>query len=594
MDTANKQNHIKKELSPPNYDQLITLLDTARFMGEERNLIKLLEFLAKKTSEALNADRCSIFILDKKKREIWSQVQLGEDTEIRFPEGTGIAGQTISTGKPILIDDAYSSPLFNPNIDSKTGYKTKNILCVPMKNTQGKIIGCFEMINKIDGQFTKEDESFLFAFGGQAAVAIESAILYGEKEKMIKDLSDTQAHLKQKMEQMQIIYELEEKSNEITSNEDFITNVIHKAIHAIDADAGSILSESPAKKVIYFYSPLQNNGNLKTTELGQESYNNLIPPKAQIINHCNEESTPNSISEIAIGKKAKKVLSIPLDIYEVDKEGEKSIHGLLEIVNYKERNFSKEDLSFMEIIESQLSKTIAKKRLLEERSQSQRLATIGQISSTIFHDFKNPMSIIQGLAQIIEESELPKEQITKFCKIIMKQVDRCTSMVEELLAFARGEKNYTFKKIPMEDFIDEISHVLQVECDRQKIAFTLKSTYQNDVIMDKDKLTRVIFNLTNNAFEILKEGDSLALTCCPVENNMVEIRITDSGPGVPKHLQANIFDAFVTHGKASGTGLGLHIAKDIAEGHGGKIFLDTTIERGASFVIHLKQDPTAT
>ena len=101
---------------------------------------------------------------------------------------------------------------------------------------------------------------------------------------------------------------------------------------------------------------------------------------------------------------------------------------------------------------------------------------------------------------------------------------------------------------------------------------------------------RVIFNLTNNAREVLKaSGGDIAITAAPEGEGWVSIRISDTGPGIPPELSENLFQPFATFGKSKGTGLGLYIAKEIISEHGGTIELDKTA-KGACFVIRLKQE----
>jgi signal transduction histidine kinase len=95
--------------------------------------------------------------------------------EIRLPLGKGIAGYVAQTGETINIPDAYKDARFNPDIDKRTGYRTKSVLCMPMKNKDGKIIGVFQLFNKREGVFRSEDEQFIEAFSAHASIAIENA-----------------------------------------------------------------------------------------------------------------------------------------------------------------------------------------------------------------------------------------------------------------------------------------------------------------------------------------------------------------------------------------------------------------------------------
>jgi signal transduction histidine kinase len=115
------------------------------------------------------------------KSEIWSKALRGtEVVEIRLPIGKGLSGYVAKTGETINIPDAYNDPRFNPEVDKKSGYRTNNMLCMPMRNRDGKIIGVFQMLNKKGGPFTKQDEEFINALSIHASIAIENARLAQE------------------------------------------------------------------------------------------------------------------------------------------------------------------------------------------------------------------------------------------------------------------------------------------------------------------------------------------------------------------------------------------------------------------------------
>jgi diguanylate cyclase (GGDEF)-like protein len=112
---------------------------------------------------------------------MWAKIAQGVETvEIRFPVGVGIAGSVGKTGEIVNIPDAYQDPRFNPEFDRKTGYRTRSILCIPMKNLQGDVIGAIQVLNKKTGVFQPEDEALLAALAAQAAIAIDNADLYNK------------------------------------------------------------------------------------------------------------------------------------------------------------------------------------------------------------------------------------------------------------------------------------------------------------------------------------------------------------------------------------------------------------------------------
>ena len=95
-----------------------------------------------------------------------------------MPKGQGIAGQVAATGQALNIPDAYAHPLFNQEVDQKTGFRTRNILCIPMRDSEGTTIGVTQVINKKSGPFTEADERILASLSSQAAVALDNAQLY--------------------------------------------------------------------------------------------------------------------------------------------------------------------------------------------------------------------------------------------------------------------------------------------------------------------------------------------------------------------------------------------------------------------------------
>ena len=110
-------------------DPLVALVKISQSISAETNIDQLIKTIAEETKEAIQADRCTVFLYDEGKNEIWSKVALGlENSEIRFPADKGLAGHCVKTGETINIKDAYNDPRFNPEIDLKTGYKTKTIL----------------------------------------------------------------------------------------------------------------------------------------------------------------------------------------------------------------------------------------------------------------------------------------------------------------------------------------------------------------------------------------------------------------------------------------------------------------------------------
>lgn len=191
-------------------NRLRLLVNFGGAVSKETNLTKLLEIIAEQVKTILNCDRCSVFILDRQTNELWSKVALGmQHTEIRVPFGKGIAGHVAAAGQTINIQDAYQDERFTHEIDRLTGYRTRNILAVPLKNVGGHIIGVFEAMNKFGHPFDVDDEGILQLISSLAASGIENAQLYESLSKSqletiyrlavtaeYRDQQDTAIHLR--------------------------------------------------------------------------------------------------------------------------------------------------------------------------------------------------------------------------------------------------------------------------------------------------------------------------------------------------------------------------------------------------------------
>ncbi|HKY03896.1 MAG TPA: GAF domain-containing protein, partial [Blastocatellia bacterium] len=167
-------------------ERLSALLAVMKAISQQLDRDALLPIIISEITRMMDADRSTLFLVDERTGEIWSRVAQGETvSEIRFPMGRGITGHVISKGTTLNIEDAYQDSRFNQEVDKKTGYRTRTLLCIPIRNKQGTIMGAIQVLNKKTGVFTAEDEEFLHALGSQVAIALENASLTEQLRKRI-------------------------------------------------------------------------------------------------------------------------------------------------------------------------------------------------------------------------------------------------------------------------------------------------------------------------------------------------------------------------------------------------------------------------
>ena len=169
-------------------DPLIALVKIGQAVAAEKDINLLIKTIAEETKTALNADRCTVYLYDKETDELYSKVATGLDVkELRIPADKGLAGHVMKTGETINIKDAYSDKRFNSDVDKETGYRTKNMLCMPIKNFNQEIIGVFQVLNKFDEYFTPEDEDLLVAIASNAGISLENAQLFEKQRKLLEE-----------------------------------------------------------------------------------------------------------------------------------------------------------------------------------------------------------------------------------------------------------------------------------------------------------------------------------------------------------------------------------------------------------------------
>ena len=163
---------------------------------------------------------------------------------------------------------------------------------------------------------------------------------------------------------------------------------------------------------------------------------------------------------------------------------------------------------------------------------------------------------------------------------------RILTAQNEEIRFARGELSYHPVEVELGPFFADMVLILQAELEHQGVKFTFGIADAGRVTLDPDRLKRALFNLTNNAVEVLEPGGHVHLFREGLEDGIL-IRVCDDGPGVPEAMRARIFEPFVTSGKKSGTGLGLAIVREIVLAHGGRIEVEESPLGGAAFAITL-------
>ena len=222
-----------------------------------------------------------------------------------------------------------------------------------------------------------------------------------------------------------------------------------------------------------------------------------------------------------------------------------------------------------------------------ELLRRERLATIGQMASSIVHDLRNPLAAIATAAEMLHRDTLALERRKTLVESQQRAAQRMQDMLRELLDFTRGNYNLELEHHRLVHIVERALNT--VNATRMGVQVEVQIPADLIVTADSERLRRVFENLLNNAVQAMSNQTNprqITIRAVAVKQG-VRVHVMDSGPGVPPEIRDRLFEPFVSQGKLGGTGLGLAITKSIVEAHGGTIGLETSTKQGADFYFQL-------
>src|SRR5262245_45709535 len=169
--------------------RLLSVLEVTKEMAAERSFERLMALIVQRACDSLHCERSSLFLFDEESQELYTRwVTKLEIDEIRLPSNKGVVGLAVETRQPQFVDDPYAHPKFDPSFDRTTGFRTRNIVCMPLVSwSEGRLLGVLQLLNKHEGSFSTWERELVGAFAAHAAIAVERAVLaehYREKTRI--------------------------------------------------------------------------------------------------------------------------------------------------------------------------------------------------------------------------------------------------------------------------------------------------------------------------------------------------------------------------------------------------------------------------
>jgi signal transduction histidine kinase len=254
--------------------------------------------------------------------------------------------------------------------------------------------------------------------------------------------------------------------------------------------------------------------------------------------------------------------------------------------------FASDEIAVILSLADHFATVVENSKLYDKMRERDRLAALGEMSAGLAHEIRNPLGAIKGAAQCLDPNELPLEE-KEFIEVIVEEVNRLNGVVSAFLDYARPLKQ-NFGPTDLNEVVQRTLKLIQTEVPKQ---VTIKEELSDGlarVDADAEQLKQVLLNLVQNATQALgdQEGSITLRTLKPERfgdfrsQEMVELQVSDTGPGIPADQQLNIFVPFFTT-KQQGTGLGLAICQRIVKNHGGTITVQSRPGEGTTFVIRL-------
>jgi signal transduction histidine kinase len=230
--------------------------------------------------------------------------------------------------------------------------------------------------------------------------------------------------------------------------------------------------------------------------------------------------------------------------------------------------------------------------LEEQLGAAQKLSALGQLSASLAHEIKNPLSSIKGTAEILLD-EFPKDHPKReFVEILLKETTRLNNTVEEVLQFSRqgiaGREKEDTETETISQVIDRVGNLLASQLRRKSITLSVAGREEGKALpVAGEKLSQVFLNIILNAIDVVPAKGEIIVETQKISGGYT-VAVKDNGPGIPDDIKEKIFDPFYTT-KEGGTGLGLSISKKIVESYGGTLTLSDAEQGGACFIVFLPE-----
>jgi len=570
-------------------DELSILYDVGLMLTSTLDLTKVLRVIMEAAVSMLQVEAGSVLLLDEDTQELEFVAAVGAGSEqvtgLRLPAGAGVAGQALSEGRSLLVDDTQRSANFYEAVDHLTGLNTQRLIATPLR-VKERFIGVMEVINKRSGPFTEADVRVLDLLAPTAAAAIDNARLYARETQLTEEV-------RRHNRELSALHAISAALSQSLEIQDVLDAALMVLQPQFEYDGGCICltGDETTHLVRAHHTPSEGIVLSEDCRIALDFVDNAIATRTvHVLKDSSQldRAAASAWAAAQIGAFA----AVPL-------WGHDTVQGGLAIAWRNPRPFDQPTVQLLAAIGQQIGVALERASLYDvaqrraheiERSyaqlvQSEKLAATGRLAMSLAHEINNPLQAIQNCLHLVLEFPLPDDRKDEYLKMAREEVERLSILVQSMLDFYRpargGQMIANVRAV-----LDRVLALSDQKLRGNQIETIVQCPIEPLIVQaPADQLSQVCLNLIMNAAEAMEQGGTLRIDAKPIEQ-MIEICFSDTGAGIQPEVLAHIFEPFYTT-KEEGTGLGLAISYTLIERQGGVMQVESEVGRGTLFTIRL-------
>lgn len=226
------------------------------------------------------------------------------------------------------------------------------------------------------------------------------------------------------------------------------------------------------------------------------------------------------------------------------------------------------------------------KEAQDELLRAERLSNLGKFSSMIIHDIRNPLSVVRSYGEMVKLHRDEPERVERFAAELLRECDRLSALTAELLDYSRGEVRLRMSICNIDELFEKVANQVSTRFEQRDLRLDLRNEVSRPLILDEERMARVLVNLCENARAAMSPGGVCRLSA-QATGRQVHITVDDDGRGMSDEVRSRIFEPFFSSSQGGGTGLGMVIVKNIVEAHEGTLSVASAPGEGTTVQISL-------